>query len=496
VVWFLESAVLGVLGGVSGLVLTSAFHRLLPLVLPPNFPRGHDVTFDARVALFAIGLTCSASLVCGLLPALQSRHPAHAMSLAGEGLAWRLAGTPLRGVRLGAVMMMAQVAIACLLLVGTGLLMRTFATLLSADRGFDPRNVLTVHATTQARPFTSRSASLERAQARLGSLPGVTHVALGNALPFVTIGGMHGMKLPSPNDPGTTMQVQTLMRVVSPEYFAAMGLRVVAGRALDRTDTSTSRPVVVANKTFAARYLGSSPLGTVLPALIASREQWDVVGVVDDVRQGGLRGVAPAPFGGLTDPPQPELFFTYRQWDVNVNELVYVIRSAVDPVRLAPIVRTILREEEPSLTVESIMTMEDRVMESLARPRTYAMLVAGFALFAAAVAVVGLFGVLTHMATQRTREIGVRSALGARPPDILRLVTREAAAITVSGIVVGLIAAFTLSRWLSTLLFGVTTHDAATFVAVPVLLLVAAAAACAVPAWRAARMSPLVALRS
>jgi hypothetical protein len=274
-----------------------------------------------------------------------------------------------------------------------------------------------------------------------------------------------------------------------------MGLRIIAGRPLDRTDTASSRAVVVVNKTFATQYLGANPIGTALPVFIGSRREWEVVGVVDDVRQGGLSGVAPAAFGGVGDPPQPEMFFTYRQSTGNLSELVYVVRGAADPAALAPALRAILRDEDPSLAIDSMMTMEDRVMNSLARPRTYAVLIGGFALFAVAIAAVGLFGVMTYMAAQRTREIGVRTALGAQPHDILRLVTKEALAITFGGLAIGLIAAFFLARSLSTLLYGVSTHDATSFVAVPVVLLVVVAVACAVPARRATRVSPLVALR-
>lgn len=294
---------------------------------------------------------------------------------------------------------------------------------------------------------------------------------------------------------GAKVQVQTLMRTVSPEYFPALGLRVIAGRALERTDTASSRPVVVVNRTFAAQYLDVDPIGTILPIAIGGHREWAVVGVVDDVRQGGLSGVAPAAFGGVADPPQPEMFFTYRHVTISVSELVYVIRGDASSASLARMLRAILREEAPSLAIDSVMTMEDRVMHSLARPRTYAVLLGGFALFAVAIAAVGLFGVMSYIATQRTREIGIRTALGAQPHDIMRLVTREAVAICIGGLVIGLAAAFFLVRSLAPLLYGVSIHDATSFIVVPIILSVVVAIACVVPARRAARVSPLVALR-
>ena len=494
--WLVESALLGIAGGGTGLLLAAALHQLLPALLPPDFPRAEDVRLDAQVAIFALLVTMLASLLCGVAPALQIRHGSLANSLASESAMPGAAAAGGRAQHVRAAMMIVQVAIACVLLVGTGLLARSFAALLSADRGFDPRNVLTAHMTMKPRPFAPRSARLERAQARLRSLPGVTHVGFGNALPYVTTGGFRGLTLPSPTDPALKIQVQTVTRAVDPEYFPALGLRIVAGRALDRTDTSSSRPVVVVNKTFAAQYLPADPVGRLLPFVAGSRREWEVVGVVDDVRQGGLSGVPPAPFGGVTDSPQPELFFSARQWDSNISELVYVIRGATDPSALAPALRSILREEDPSLAVDAIMTMEERVMNSLARPRTYALLIGGFALSAILVAAVGLSGAIAYMIAQRTREIGVRAALGARPHHILRLVTREAAVVTIGGLVAGLAGAFGLVRLVRSIIYGISTHDPATFIAVPVVLLVVVAIACAVPARRAMRVSPLVALRS
>ena len=492
--WLAESAALGICGGIAGLLFAAGLHRVLPALLPPDFPRVDEVHLDSQVAMFAGALTLLAVVVCGVWPALQLRDENLVQSLAADGMGQGPAGGA-RSTRMRIAMMVAQVAIAAVLLVGTGLLARSFSTLLAADRGFDPRNVLTAHITMKPRAFASQAAGVERAQQRLEALPGVAHAGFGNALPFVTSGGFRGFTIPSPRDPSAKVQVQTLVRTVSPEYFEAMRLRVIAGRALNHRDTLSSRPVVVVNRTFASQYLGTSPVGTILPVAVGSRSEWEVVGIVDDLRQGGLSGVAPAAFGGIADPPQPEMFFTYRQWTSNVSELVYVIRTSADPSTMTPALRSILREEDPSLAIDSVMTMEDRLMHSLARPRTYAILVGGFALFAVAIAAVGLFGVMSYMAAQRTREIGVRTALGAQPHDILRLVTREAVAILAGGLAIGLTIAFLLARSVAPLLYGVPVHDVPSFAAVPIVLSAVVALACAVPARRATRVSPLEALR-
>jgi len=493
--WLIESALLGIAGGTGGLALAAALHRILPTMLPAGFPRVEAVTLDARVALVCAALTAIVILVCGFVPALQARRENLRDALAGDGTASGAGAASVRSTRVRLAMMVAQVAIACVLLVGTALLGRSFSALLAADRGFDPRDVLTAHATIPDGAFASRSAGLERIQQRLQALPGVAQAAFGDALPFVTTGGFRGFTLPSPKDPSTKIQVQTILRKVSPDYFPAMGLRLIAGRALDPTDTSTSRPVVVVNRTFAARYLGEPSIGTVLSIPMGDYRDWAVVGIVEDLRQGGLDGVSPTLFGGVTDPPQPEMFLTYRQWTGNVTELAFVIRTNVNPTTIAPILRGILREEEPSAAVDSIMTMEDRVTQSLARPRTYAILLAGFALFAVIIAAVGLVGVLSYMTSQRTREIGIRTALGAQSRDIVRLVTRETAAILGAGIGIGLTAAYLLAGALKPMLYGISTHDTRTFVGVPVLLAAIVAIACALPAHRATRVDPLRALR-
>ena len=181
--------------------------------------------------------------------------------------------------------------------------------------------------------------------------------------------------------------------------------------------------------------------------------------------------------------------------DARVSELAFVVRAA-DPEALASTLRTILREEDPTVAIDSIMTMEARVMNSLARPRTYAVLVGGFALFSVIIAVVGVFGTISYVSMLRTREIGVRTALGARPRDILQLVTIEAAAIGLLGVVVGIGAAFALARSLGSLIYGISTHDGLTFITVPAVLIALVAFACALPARRALRVNPIVALRN
>lgn len=496
--WFVESALLSVLGGLSGVLIAALLHRGLPALLPAGFPRVDDVRLDWRVMLFAAATTMGVSIACGVVPSLARRrkhHLAQTLAVDGTGATPATARTP--AARARAAIMAGQVAVACVLLVGATLLLRSFTALLEADRGFDPRGVLTLRLPLSGTStFAKRLDTIERIHARLRSLPDVSAVAFGNALPFVSPGLFRGMDMTVSRDPATKLQVQTIMRAVSHEYFPAMRLRVVEGRPLRLEDSAGSSPVVVVNRTFARRYLGDRPLGQRLRFQLGETRNWEVVGVVDDMRQGTLESEPGLSFGGVADPRQPEMFFAPSQWDSPIATLLFVMRTNGDPGLLASAARSIIRAEEPTLPVDSIMTMEDRVVESLAGPRTYAIFLTGFALSALAIAGVGLFGVLSYTTSLRTREIGLRTALGARQLNVIGLVVRQAVAITAFGLIVGVAAALALSQSLSTLLYGVSTRDGFSFVAVPLLLIAVAVVSCLAPAWRATRIDPITALRA
>jgi putative ABC transport system permease protein len=494
--WLVESSVLGVAGAASGLLMATLLHRGLPAVLPAGFPRVDDVRLDWRVALFACAVAILVSLACGMVPAFRARRDVVTDTL-GEGAASTPAVTRTAAARARTTFMAGQVAVACILLVGASLLVRSFTALLAVDRGFDPRGLLTMRLPQPPKTtFAQRMTLLDRLQPRLTSLPGVTDVAFGNALPFVTVGGYRGMTMALPRDPLTKVEVQAAMRVVSPEYFRAMRLRVVQGRPLNSSDTAASAQAIVVNRTFAARYLDNRPLGQRLNLGLANVGEAEVVGVVEDMRQGGTLGDPSSTFGGVLDPPQPEIFLSHRQWPFPIEDLIVVVRTSSDPAALAVDARALVGAEDPTLPVDSVMTMEDRVSASLAGPRSYAVFLAGFSLCALVIAGVGLFGVLSYMTSQRTREIGLRTALGARRGDVLALVGQQALTITCAGLAVGLAAAFFLSQSLSTLIYGISTRDALSFIVVPLVLVLVSVAACAAPAWRATCIDPLIALRS
>jgi predicted permease len=470
-----ESGVIALAGGAGGLLLAMGLHRVLPVLLPPDFPRADQIAIDPIVLAFALAVSLAATAVCGTFPALQLRAISLVEALA-EGSAASVPGPRRsRGARLRTAVMAGQVALGCVLLVGAALLARSFQELLHADRGYDPANLLTARVDAGATYDGPRRAELVDAiVTRLQGMPGVAVAAGGNALPFTSMGGNVGFRMRSPANPAIEQDVQTLTRLVSPTYFDALRLRVIAGRPLTAADTPSSRPVVVVNRSFAHRYLGESPIGMRLPMRFGEgRPDCDVVGVVEDMRQ-----------GQVTDAPAPEVFVSYHQMPSRLlsGPLIVVVRTRDDPVAHAAALRTVIRERDPSLSIGSIMTLDERVATSLARPRLYAVVLGGFAAGALVIASVGLFGVLSYGVTQRAREIGVRTALGAQTWDIVSLVLRDAAAIAAVGLAVGMTTALLGSRLVEAFLYGVAPHDPLTFAAVAGVLGLAAAVACIVPA--------------
>ena len=334
-----------------------------------------------------------------------------------------------------------------------------------------------------------RTALLDSLMTRLRAVPGVSETAFANALPLLSAGGFRAFRMRPPSDPSAEVDVNAMQRVVSPGYFAALGLRLVDGRTLAAGDTMTSPMVIVVNRSFAARYLGPRPVGAFVPNLGMCRgdnDRWAVVGVVDDMRQ-----------GSVFDAPQPELFIPYAQAGcaAAVPDPILVIRTADDPGPYAATLKRLIREQAPALALDAVMTMDERVTTNLARPRLYAVVLAAFGAFALAIAGVGVFGVLSYSVAQRSREIGVRAALGARPADIVALVVGQVAAIGVCGLGVGLGTAFVLSRSLAAVLYGVQPHDHVSFLVVAAILAAVTALACVGPARRAARIDPLQVLR-
>jgi putative ABC transport system permease protein len=484
-----ESVITGLVGCAGGLLLAFWLHRFLPVVLPADFPRVKDIAIDPQVILFAVGISVIASLLFGCLPALQARRMNLVASIAEDGTAPVGSGRS-RTSRARASIMAGQVAIAVVLLVGASLLIRSFNALVSVDRGFDVQNILTARVPMPSAAYNAqrRAQVIEGILNRMREVPGVSYAAWTSVLPLTSTDAMLGFELPPPPDSGRQpVSVRAGLRIVSADYFRALNVRVIEGRGFDAGDTRASQPAVVVNREFARQYLDGRPLGRLLPAgLENDRPEWRVVGVVENILP-----------RNLDDKIQPELFVPSSQLTSGISSAApaLVIRTVAEPAAVASILRGIVREQDRSVALESVMTMEARLLQNLARPRLFAVVLAFFAFFALTIAGVGLFGVLSYSVAQRSREIGVRAALGAQRSDLVGLVVKQGAVVTAGGLLLGLGGAWLLARSVSRLLYGVSPADPFSFIAVPSILAVVAIGACVVPAKRAASVDPLDVLR-
>jgi predicted permease len=482
-----DSAVLCLAGGAAGLALAGLLHQALPLVLPADFPRLADIRLDWRIAAFALAISLAASLGPGALVALQARRVRIVESLAEDGIAPAGATTRSRAARARALIIAGQMGIACTLLVGAVLLTRSFVALVDADRGYDSNNVLTASLPMPDDRFTDarRGALVTSLLERLRGVPGVNRAAITTALPLTPGDILSSFPVLSPRT-GAMVQAQALNRFVSPDYFATLRIRLVEGRGFDAGDTPDSAPVVVVNTAFARKYLDDRPVGQKLWRDGALGPGPVVVGVIEDVHH-----------RSVTDPPAPEIYRTYTQskGGLAFDEVTVAIQTTVPPADLIPTLGALVRQQDASIALDAVATMDDLLRKSLAQPRLYSILLDGLAGLALIVAAVGLFGVLAYTVGQRSREIGIRTALGARPSDIVRLVVRQGLLMACAGLVAGLVVSAAFAKSLSTLLYGVGAYDPLSYVLVPAILITVAALACFVPARRAARLDPLRALR-
>jgi predicted permease len=487
---FVETTTMAAIGGVLGLGLTLVLLRVLPALLPSDFPRTQHVGVDARVLALAVALTLVVSLVIGLLPARMARRVTLTSVLAEDGSAPIGQSFRSPAARSRSLIITAQVAIATMLLVGAALLSTSFTRLLDADRGFTPGNLLTARIgfLGTGLPAGSRAAFYREVIERVAAIRGVAHVGLADRLPLASANWRTQVALDLSRSQMRAAEVDAIYRIVTEDYFGSMGIRLLSGHGFTAQDTGSSEPVVVVNETFARRYLPDDPLGVeIRPELEQYRprtSRWRVVGVVADVRQ-----------GSLTEPVQPELYATTGQMTASFPGQFLTVRTGGDPAALATDLRAIVRAASRNAAIDQVMTMEGRLRTSLSRPRLYAVLIGGFSSFAVLIAVIGLFGGLSYGVTQRRREIGIRTALGATPHDIVGLVLKQGVVMTLTGLLVGFGVAASTGRYLSGFLFGVTPADPATYAIVGLALVLVAGVACAIPARRAAHVDAIEALR-
>ena len=481
-----ESATLALAGGALGLLLSFWGVALITRLLPTDFPRLNEIHTDWRVLVFTTVASLLTGFLFGLAPALSlSRGDVQeAMKESGRGTAGGV-----RSSRLRHALIVAEVALSVVLLAGAGLLFRSFLQLQSVNAGFTPQQVLTARLTPSGNDFRTDADFVtfyDNVLQRLREVPGVQYAGIINTLPL-SKGPTTGFRVEGRPVLPRDQWSPTNFRAVSSDYFSAMGIPVMHGRALTDRDDNGAPGVLVVNQALADRdFPGESAVGKRVTFGNTDNNRqpvwFEIVGITANVRSLELR-----------EEPPPEIYFSAKQ-NPFVN-MSLVIRSTVEPTTLAASVRQVVTDVNKSVPVADIKTMEHIVTESVTQPRFNVFLLGLFSFIALVLSAAGIYGVTAYTVTQRTHELGIRLALGAQVGDVLKMILGQGMAVIGVGLVLGLVSAFALMRLLRSLLFGVGENDPLTFAAITLVLLLVALLACYIPARRATKVDPLVALR-
>ena len=485
-----ESVLLALLGGAVGTALAFWGVRLLARLGPGNIPRLDEISIDGPVFAYTLLVSVLTGILFGLAPAIRLSRTERLQAMKEGAMSGSSGFDLVRGNPTRSLLAVAEIALAMVLLVGAGLLINSFLRLSNVDPGYDPESVLTFQvALPQTRyPEAQRVQFYEQALSRLQELPGVQAAGMASTLPLqpgVMRLSMNIQGRPEPTRPEEMVIAD--VRVISPQYVKALGLTILDGRGFNDNDREGQPPVLMVNRTFADRYFaGETPIGQKMR--LGAPDPFEIVGLVDDVRHAGLDADA-----------QPEVYLDYRQARVamprGLGGMLFALRTSDDPSSMVPYARTLVRRLDPELTIDNVASMEQRLSDSVARPRFYAVMLGIFAAVAMTLAAVGIYGIMAYSVSQRTREIGIRMALGAERREVLGLILRQGLALTAVGMIAGLAAAFAVTRYLQNMLFGLSASDPSTLAGVSVLLGAIAILACYVPARRATRIDPIVALR-
>ena len=478
---------LSVVGGIAGLLLAYAGTGALVRMLPQNqiaaLPFLANLHVDARILAFSFALSVLTGMVFGLAPAIQSSRP-ELTGVLKEGGRNASAGS---GHRLRTALVVTEIALAVVLLVGSGLLLKSLFRLLNTSPGFDPQNVLTMTVVLPAAKYTDANSQInfqDQLHERVAALPGVASAGTVNILPLqpgnTTTVYVEGDPIPAP---GTELEAN--IRTINETYFQTLLVPLVAGRAFDSTDKPNGPQVVIIGRTMADRLFGGrNPIGRRLKYNGIEAPPMEVVGVAGDIK-----------ITGLDQETRPVIYYPFRQNASVFSNLV--VRTNADPTALATSIRASIQSLEPQAAVFNVQTMPQLISSTPAAfirrfPATMVGVFAGLALLLASI---GIYGVVSDSVAQQTHYIGVRMALGARSADIVKLVLKEGLVLALIGVGVGLATAFALMRLISALLFEVQTHDLSVFAIVTGSLFLVILFACYLPARRATKVDPIVALR-
>jgi predicted permease len=481
-----EGVVLALLGGALGVALAAAGVRVLTSLAPGGLPNVDAISLNATVLGFALAVSLASALLFAVLPALRASRsaghaPAGATSRATADIGMR---------RRREALVAAQLALSLVLLVGAGLLLRSLVRLTDADPGFETGRMLVVAVSMQGPRYTdqpeARAAAFIELRERLEALPGVRAASYASSLPLGG-GGLYlgrAFLAEGAAEPPAGADVRAMWSNVGPRYFETMGVRMLRGRGFTEADHAAAPPVAVISRAFARSMFGDAdPIGRRVRSWRDENVYREIVGVVDDVR-----------LFGVGDEVRPLFYVPHAQdaW----SGVSLIVRTAGEPLLAASQVRGALSEFDRAIGIASVGSMDEVFGASVAQNRFAAILVGIFAAIALVLALVGIYGVLSSVVTQRTREIGIRIAVGARPAQVLRLVLGEAAVVIAAGLALGVPGAVFVTRLAESLLYDVSATDPVTFAAVATLLTAAAFAASAIPSRRAANVDPMTTLRS
>jgi putative ABC transport system permease protein len=482
-----ESLFLGVISGAVGLLLASWGIELLLALAPSTLPRVNTIGIDPAVLGFTLLLSLATSILFGLAPALRVSRLDLTEALKEGAPATR---SRIRGLSLRNLLVIGQVSLALVLMTGAGLMLNSLVRLLSVDKGFDPSRLLTFNVVLP-KVYPDKDAMIRlyaEASSRLRAIPGVRSVSTVNQVPLGKMGlqgdfRIEGMDLSNQNP--------WSRKVMSGSgYFNTLGIPLLAGREFDDSDNGNARSVAVVNEAFVRRYFGDEdPLGRRLSIDSDTNRNpiWrEIVGVARDFKQ-----------ESLSSSFEPAIFVPYAQtskvfW---LDFATFVVRTQGEPAGMSAAVQTEIQAIDPDLPAFAVQPMSEVISDSVSDPRFNLMVFGVFAGLALVLATVGIYGVISYSVTQRTREIGIRMAIGASPAGVVRMVVKQGAALGLIGICIGLGGAFALTRLISTLLFGIEATDPLTFGCVAALLMTVALLASMLPARRASKVDPMVALR-
>jgi putative ABC transport system permease protein len=477
-----ESLMLSIAGGALGLLFAVWGTAALVALAPDNIPRLNEIGVDTRVFGFTLAISLMTGFLFGLVPAISASKPD-----LNEGLKESSKGSTgtAAGKRTRNVLVAVEVGLSLVLLIGAGLMIKSFIRLQQMDLGFRTDNLLTMSLALSELKYPEEQqqvAFVQRTLEQVEALPGVQSAAITTGLPLTLSLEGSDFRIEGQPEPEAGKEMIIYTRSVSPGYFAALGTSVIKGRDFSDRDNNDSPGAAIINQDLASIYFpNEDPIGKRIT--FDDRQSWiSIVGVIADVKQMGLDSVA-----------KPEVYFPYMQRPASAMSLV--VRTTANPMNAVAAVKSQIQTIDRDLPIDGVKTMQQLLAESISGRRFNMLLLTSFAGVALVLALVGIYGVMSYTVTQRTHEIGIRVAIGAQRRDVFRMVMGQGMLLAVIGVAFGLVGAFALTRLMTTMLFGVEPNDPATFVTIALLLIGVALVACYIPGRRATKVDPLVALR-